>query len=191
MQFILNFMRVSKGSFDLQNNKYWTKQYRTKQDSTEQDKMYWREREIIFFIFEKKWIFSYFLQLYCGQKVVLWFRGGQKILFLSSPLLPLLSSPIISFHINHDTTNVAIAYILNPIKISSEQMNYKLKNNENNLRMSRKKIPKFWMNEFNGNPCVVLCVNQKSAPSKYLYNRLNRLDFLFLQKGGQSPIHCI
>jgi hypothetical protein len=35
--------------------------------------------------------------LYHGQKVVMWFNEGQKFLFLLCPLVPILSSIMISF----------------------------------------------------------------------------------------------
>jgi hypothetical protein len=41
----------------------------------------------------KKMYFGILDHLYYGQKVVMWFSGGQEFLFLCCPLPPDLSSP--------------------------------------------------------------------------------------------------
>jgi hypothetical protein len=48
----------------------------------------------------------YFLYLYYRHKLVSWFSGGQKFLFLSNPLKPILSSLIVSFQIKQSTRKV-------------------------------------------------------------------------------------
>jgi len=56
-----------------------------------------RDREVIVFMLEhKKNILVFLIVLYFKQKFVPWFNEGQEFLFLSSPLLPILSSPMIT-----------------------------------------------------------------------------------------------
>jgi hypothetical protein len=89
--------------------KNWTEQHKAVQDRTAHDKRlrFWTN----FVLCDVLWSKGYFgiLDNLCwGQKVVMWFCGGQEFQFLCCPLAPSLSSTRNSFEIKHNTIKVVM-----------------------------------------------------------------------------------
>jgi hypothetical protein len=80
------------GSFDLQNGKYGTKQYKTEQGKTGQ-----RKRDNIFYFRKLNGYFCIFYSCIMDKKLSCGLVKDKNSCFLSCPLLLILSSTKISF----------------------------------------------------------------------------------------------